>query len=167
MNQKTDAGAREKVWELIKDIKTALLVTQNANGELQARPMVAMNKDFNGELWFFTSIASPKIDEIKRNENVLLSYSEPSDQNYVSVRGKARVSQDRGKIKELWSPAAHVWFPKGQDDPNIALIQVTVETAEYWDAPSSAFVYAYGYVKARLTGEVPKHIGENRTVAFK
>ena len=27
------------------------------------------------------------------------------------------------------------WFPKGEDDPEIALIRVTAEKAEYWDAP--------------------------------
>jgi len=31
-----------------------------------------------------------------------------------------------------------------------------VDSAEYWDTASSALVHAYGYVKARLTGEPPK-----------
>jgi len=40
-----------------------------------------------------------------------------------------------------------------------------VKSAEYWDAPSSAVVYAYGYLKARLTGERPDP-GENKLVKF-
>ena len=55
------------------------------------------------------------------------------------------------------------WFPKGQDDPDIALLEVRVEMAEYWDAPSSAMVHAYGYVKAVTTGK-PPHPGGNEKV---
>ena len=55
--------------------------------------------------------------------------------------------------------------PKGPDDPSICLIHVNVESAEYWDAPSSAWVYAYGYAKARLTGAAP-HPGTNKVVGF-
>lgn len=58
-----------------------------------------------------------------------------------------------------------MWFPDGPDDSAIALIEVRVETAEYWDSPSSAMVYAYGYAKARLTG-TPPDLGENETVRF-
>jgi hypothetical protein len=47
----------------------------------------------------------------------------------------------------------------------VALLKVTVEAAEYWDAPNSMMVHAYGYVKAALTGE-PPHPGENRKVTF-
>ena len=59
-----------------------------------------------------------------------------------------------------------MWFPKGPDDPAICLIRVGVESAEYWDAPAASWVYAYGYVKARLTGEPPHNVGENKVVNF-
>ena len=54
---------------------------------------------------------------------------------------------------------------QGKEDPEVALLKVTVEAAEYWDAPNSTMVHAYGYVKAVLTGESPKP-GENRKVSF-
>ena len=57
------------------------------------------------------------------------------------------------------------WFPKGIDDPEAALLKVAVDGAEYWDAPNSTMVHAYGYLKARLTGESP-HPGENEKVSF-
>ena len=156
---------RQKVWELIKDVKIALLVT-SAGEALRGRPMAAMNKEFDGALWFASRRDAPKLDEIKDDAHVLLAYSEPKDQNYVSVSGTARVSLDSGKVKELWSEPMRVWFPKGPEDPDIALICVTVESAEYWDAPSSAWVYAMGYTKARLTGKPPRDLGENKVVSF-
>ena len=82
---------RQKVWELIKDVRIALLVTAADEG-LRGRPMAAMNKDFDGELWFASRRDAPKLDEIKGDRHVLLAYSEPKTQNYVSVSGTARVS---------------------------------------------------------------------------
>ena len=157
---------RQKVWELIKEINIALLVTTDKAGSLHGRPMAAMNKDFNGELWFASRDGTPKLDEIAEHTQVLLAYSEPKSQNYVSVSGSARIVHDTAKVKELWSEPVRVWFPNGPEDPNIALICVKVESAEYWDSPSSTWLYAYGYAKARLTGEAPHDVGDNKVVNF-
>jgi general stress protein 26 len=162
----TAAEDRQKVWELIKGIHVAMLVTQDAGHKLSARPMAAANRDFNdGTLWFFAREGSPKLDELADSRNVLLAYAHPGKQDYVSLSGTARVVRDQKKVKDLWSEPARVWFPKGPDEGDIVLIAVDVETAEYWDSPSAAVVYAYGYAKAALTGEPPK-MGENKKVAF-
>lgn len=153
--EKTDREMREKVWDMIRDIKTAMLVTQSHDGRLCSRPMRAIQTDYNGELWFFTRADSSKVQEIQSNENVLLVYSEPDDQSYVNINGTADISHDRNRIKELWAEPMRTWFPQGPEDPQIALIRVIPDSAEYWDSPSSAFVYAYGYIKARLTGQAP------------
>ena len=157
---------KHKVWELIKDIKIALMVTAGESGQMHGRPMAALNKMFEGQLWFASREHTPKLDEIAGNANVLLAYSDPKSQNYVSVSGRASIVHDTAKMKELWSEGLRVWFPKGPDDPEMSLIRVEVESAEYWDSPSSAWVYAYGYAKARLTGEPPKGVGENKVVSF-
>jgi general stress protein 26 len=68
-------------------------------------------------------------------------------------------------VEAHWAESLRTWFPKGVDDPEAALLKVSVEAAEYWDAPSSTMVHAYGYVKARLTGQSP-HPGENEKVSF-
>lgn len=164
---RTDQAAREKVWEMIKDVSVAMMVTLDEEGRMRGRPMRAVSlQEFAGTLWFFTSQPSPKTDEIQHDDRVLLAYADPSGQNYVAVSGTARVIRDPAKQKELWSEPLRTWFPGGPDDPKAALLQVEVEGAEYWDAPSSAFVHAYGYAKARLTGEPPK-AGENDKVAFR
>jgi general stress protein 26 len=164
---RTDQEARDKVWEMIKDVATAIMVTVDEQGRLRGRPMQAVKlKEFEGALWFFTSQPSPKTEEIGHDGRVLLAYSDPSSQNYVSVSGNAEVMRDPAKQKEFWSEYLRTWFPDGPEDPRAALLKVEVEGAEYWDAPSSTLIHAYGYVKARLTGEPPK-AGENDKVAFK
>ncbi|MBU8540488.1 pyridoxamine 5'-phosphate oxidase family protein [Falsiroseomonas tokyonensis] len=164
---RTDQEARDKVWELIRDIEVATMVTLDSQGHMRGRPMRAVElKEFEGTLWFFTSVGSPKVEEIREDERVLLAYAEPSDQNYVSVSGTARVIRDVAKQKEMWSEPLRTWFPNGPEDANAALLKVVVEGAEYWDAPSSTLLHAFGYVKARITGEPPK-AGENDKVSFK
>jgi general stress protein 26 len=164
---RTDQAARDKVWGLIRDVKVAMLVTKDEDGQLRGRPMRAVQaSDFTGTLWFFTTRHSPKAEEIGQDAHVLLTYADPGAQTYVSVSGTAQVLRDPAKQKELWSEPLRTWFPGGPDDPEAALLQVAVEGAEYWDSPSSSFVHAYGYVKARLSGEPPQ-IGENDKVAFR
>jgi general stress protein 26 len=155
MQTRTDQEAHDKVFDLIKNIRVAQLVTTDTTGKLHARPMVAQQERFDGVLWFFTSAGSGKIDQIEHNPDVLLGYSDPSGQNYVSVVGTAEIVRDRAKVRELWSEPVRVWFPKGADDPDIALVRDQVREAEYWDAPSSTFLHAYGYVKALATGKRP------------
>lgn len=166
MQTRSDQEAHEKVFDLIKDIRVAQLVTTDASGKLRARPMVAQQEKFEGVLWFFSSSGSGKIDEIEHHPEVLVAYSDPRGQNYVSVVGTAQIVKDRNKVRELWSEPMRVWFPKGVDDPDIALIRVDVKEAEYWDAPSSTFLHAYGYVKALATGKSPNP-GDTAHVEFK
>jgi hypothetical protein len=74
--------------------------------------------------------------------------------------------QDRAKIDELWKPFLKAWFPEGKDDPQIALIRVDVDHAEYWDAPSSTMVKVVGFLKAVTTGEIYAP-GENKRIDMK
>jgi general stress protein 26 len=156
---------KTKVFDLVKDIKMAMLATVSPEGRMHARPMASIQKDFDGALWFMSREHSLKVDEIEARPDVLLAYSHPGRQHYVSITGKARVVRDRAKINELWTEADRVWFPKGPDDPELTLLAVDIEQAEYWDAPSSAMIHAYGYLKARLAGESPDG-GENKIVKF-
>ena len=162
--QQTDRDAAvQKLGAMIKDIEVAMLTTVDADGTLRSRPMVTQKTDFDGDLWFFTRADSAKVDEVRRAEQVNLSYAAPDKQRYVSVSGTARLVRDRAKAEELWHPLLKAWFPGGLDDPDLALLKVSVERAEYWDSPSSTVVHLVGFVKALATGQ-PYTPGENQKV---
>lgn len=150
----------EKLRELIKDIKIAMLTTTEADGTLRSRPMGTQQTEFDGDLWFFTGKSSGKVAEIQHDQHVNVSYADPGDNRYVSVSGRAELIDDKAKEKELWNPFIKAWFPQGLDDPDLTLLKVKVESAEYWDAPSSTMVNLVGFAKAVLTGKRP-NIGEN------
>ncbi len=152
---RNDPNAR-KLYDLIKDMKIAMMTTVDTDGTLHSRPMHSQQADEHGDLWFFTKLPSPKLTEISRDSEVNLAYSDPDRQHYVSVSGKAEIVRDRAKIAEMWSEGMRTWFPGGQDDPTIALIRVHPARGEYWDSPNSTVLHLYGYVKAAVTGESPK-----------
>ncbi len=155
---------REKLWSMMKDIKFAMMTTEDGPN-LRARPMAASQTGFDGTLWFFTRKSSHKVTEVNADERVGVTYADSSSQDYVSLSGRAVLLTDGASIAAHWDESVRTWFPKGKDDPEIALLKVTVEAAEYWDAPNSTMLHAYGYVKAVLTGESPNP-GENKKVNF-
>ena len=157
----TDTDETAKLWDLIKSIEYAMLVTEDGD-HLRSRPMAVSQTEFDGKLWFFTRASSHKVTEVEQDQRVNLAYAHPGKQDYVSVSGRARLNRDRSAIDQHWSEPLRTWFPKGKDDPDIALLEVTVQQAEYWDAPSSTMLHAYGYVKAALTGKSPDPGGHGK-----
>lgn len=146
----------EKFAEMIKDIKFAMLTTTGSDGSLFSRPMGTLDmspKEFDGNLWFFSRKDSFKNVDIKKDQHVNLAYANPDKQQYVSVVGRAFISNDRKKMEELWSPVLKAWFPEGLDDPELSLIGINVESAELWDSPPGKVVQMLGFVKSAVTGK--------------
>ncbi len=139
--------------ELIANIKVAMLTSLGSDGHLHSRPMTTQEFAFTGELWFFAARSSLVRWEIARHPQVNLAYAAHGDHRYVSVSGHAQLVEDRGKAERLWSPSYKLWFPEGLDDPNLALIKVAVEHAEYWDAPRGVMVKVAGFLKALVGGK--------------
>jgi general stress protein 26 len=153
-----------KLYELIKDIRIAMMTTVDQDGMMHSRPMYNQAADEHGDLWFFTRVESPKITELSRDNEVNLAYANPGKQQYVSVFGTAEIVRDKAQIEEKWSEPLRAWFPGGIDDPRIGLIRVHPVKGEYWDGPSSTVLHLYGYVKAVVTGKSPTDMGEQEKV---
>ena len=141
-----------KLKEMLEGIDFAMLTT-TAHGKFRSRPMSTQEMDENGDLWFFTSDETHKVDEIEADDRVLVAYSAPDDNTYVSVFGHAKIVRDQAKIDELWNPVHKAWFPEGKDDPHLCLLKITIEEVEYWDSPNSKLVELAGFVKALVTGQ--------------
>lgn len=143
----------KKLAEMIQDIEIAMMTTQDTDGFLRSRPMMVQEMAEDGSLWFFTSKDSGKMLSIEEEPRVNLAYASPRDSRYVSVSGRAEQVDDLAKKKELWSPKHRAWFSEGVEDPQLTLIRVQIEAAEYWDAKSSKLVHLLGAAKALMTGE--------------
>lgn len=137
------------VAHLIEGIPVAMLCNVGADGALASRPMAALEMDDEGAIWFFTDLRSEKVEHLRV---VNLSFSNRSSGNYVSISGRGEIDTDRGRIERLWSPMAKPWFPEGPTSSNLALLKFVPDAADYWDAPNSAMVRAFGIVASIITG---------------
>lgn len=153
--------AREKVRELVKDTRIAMLTTVDASGRLVSRPMGVQDVELDGDLWFFADETSAKVGEIAHDARVNVSFS--SGSSWLSVSGTASVVRDRERIHELWNAVAGAWFPEGPETPSVVLVRVEADSAEYWDSPGGRLATAISLAKAKLTGRRYDG-GENATV---
>lgn len=124
----------------IAAIRYAMFTTIDQHGHLVSRPMTNQHVDVDGNLWFHTTTAAPLWQHIADHPQVNLSFADPEQNTYVSVSGRADRVVDRDRIKALWNPSVLAWCPGGPDDPHVMLVCVVSQTAEYWDAGTSAMV---------------------------
>lgn len=152
--------AREKIATLVKGVHICMMTTLAEDGSIDARPMALQNKPFDGTMWFLTRSTSEKVDEVRKDKHITLTFAEPSDGKYVTLKGKAYASEDRSKIHELWNDVYKAWFPDGPDGPDIAVMRVEIGSGDYWDSNSSTLVrYAKIAIAAATHGSVP--VGES------
>ena len=150
----------ETIRELIKDVDIAMLTTITEEG-LVSRPMKTQEVAFDGDLWFFTKKDTNKYEEILHEKDVNVAFVGKS---YVSVRGRTEIIEDLQKKKELWSKAYEKIMQTTYDDPNVILLKVTTEAAEYWDTGN--FTKKIAYIYKSMTGKNPKSTDINETVEF-
>ncbi|MCW1927397.1 pyridoxamine 5'-phosphate oxidase family protein [Bhargavaea beijingensis] len=148
----------ETLRDLIKDVDTAMLTTVSDEG-LVSRPMKTQEVEFDGDLWFFTKKETDKYKEILHNKDVNVAYAGKS---YVSVRGRAEIVEDMAKKKELWSKAYEKIMQTTYDDPDVILIKVKAEAAEYWE--SGSLVKNIAFMYKRMTGKDAESVGVNETL---
>lgn len=148
---------------LLKSLPVAMFNTVAHDGSVVARPLQALEFDEDGVLWFATGLDSEKATEIRARPHVGLSFADHHANRFVSVSGPARLVHDREKINALWSPAMSVFFPQGKDDPNLVLVRVEIERAEYWDGPATFVGKLLYLAAAAITGD-PGVMSENEII---
>ncbi len=158
--------ARTRLWEMIQDIRFAMFTTRHGNGHLHSRPMTTQNSklDEDASLWFFMSRAGDPVADIAADPTVNLVYADPDEDTYVSISGTAAVVEDLEKKQQLWTKMAQAWFPGGATDADLALVQVRITHANYWDIDESKIVQLFHMARAAITGKPPTRLGEHAEI---
>ncbi len=142
----------DQAWEMMSSIGTCMFIT-NASTGLRARPMAALVRPEQTVIWFLTDSESAKQDEIENNPEICLAFSDGASR-FVSMTGHATLTGDRAAIRDIWSPAAKAFWPKGPDDPSIVAIHVEPRQGEIWDG-STGLAATAKMAFAILTGSKP------------
>ena len=151
-----------RVWDIVEKSGVGMLTTHFSGG-LRARPLQARTDRDAGLIWFVTDVRGAKDDEIATAQEVGLVFFEKDSHAYLSITGRASVTRDTAKAKEIWSKTDDIWLPGGPDDPNVRVLRVEPATAELWDGPSNVAGAAFAFATARSTDGRPGP-GEKRKV---
>lgn len=152
----------DRVWELAKRIGIAMFVTWDGKDQ-RARPLAATVEKDEGAIYFLIDVNGEKDDQLAEFPHVSVSFADHKHSKYVALSGKATVSNDRARIKELWTPFAKAWWDS-PEDPAIRVIKMVPQDAELWDSPGR-IVTTLSMLTAAVTGRSPK-IGENAKVVL-
>jgi general stress protein 26 len=170
MAAKTETKKLEELYELIQNIKTAMLTTRRPDGRMVSRPMATQEREPIADVWFVTDIESHKMDELHHDPHVNLAYLDSDRYEWVSVSGTATISTDRALIRSLYKPDWRAWFGKiddvrdgGPDDPRLALILVDADSVVYMKRDKPAPLLLFEVAKGMITGSRPD-MGEVRKV---
>ena len=161
MSKSTDGHT---LWTLIKDIKFGMLTHRHSDGQLHSTPLTTQNKadDEGTALYFFISRKSDVAACVAKDANVNVAYAHPGDDRYVSVAGHASIVEDQAKKDYLFTSFAKAWFPGGATDPDMALLQINIGHAEYWDVKESKMVQLAKMATAAITGKPPEKMGDHK-----
>lgn len=163
----------DDLYELIDGIEVAMLTTRRRDGRLVSRAMQTQRRTAGADLWFVTSIASHKFEELAFDPNVNLSYYRDRTREWVSVSGSAILSQDRDLVRGLYKPDWKAWFKAAEgtndekagtpDDPRIALILVEAQSVSYYKSDRPLPLVLFDVARAMLGGPAPS-LGDEREI---
>jgi len=142
----------------LQDIRFTMFITHQGNG-VHARPMTTLQATDHGSLWFFGVRKSELVEEVAADSRIGLAYADNGGGTYAFVSGRGYLREDQAKVEELWNPIHKAWY-SGPEDPDLQLIEVVVETAEYWDSPDSGVFRFLGILRAAVTDE-EHEVGEH------
>ena len=164
-----DRPHHEVLGELIRDTRFCMLAHRHTDGRLHSHPLTTLDAELgaDGRIYFFVSRRTELGQRLRSDGNVNLAYAHPGKDRYVSVTGTARVLEDAQKKRELYSPMVKAWFPDGPEDPELELIEVQIEEAEYWNVEESKLVQLFKMARSAVTGHKPHDLGEHREVQFR
>lgn len=145
------SAAIEKIKHLAESAGTCFFST-HVNGDTKSRPMALQEADSEGNLWFLSDIHSDKNHEISSDSDVELYFMNHSRYEYMLIKGKATVSQDKALIEKYWTSFANAWFD-GKDDPAISVIKVAPNDGYYYETKENKLIAMSKMVFAAITGK--------------
>ncbi|MEQ8907613.1 MAG: pyridoxamine 5'-phosphate oxidase family protein [Vicingaceae bacterium] len=153
---------KELIWNLIKEVKVGMMVTKaQDNDSMHGRPMQLVQDAYDGMLYFYTSKKASKTFEINKDRDVCLTFADPNDKVYVSLSGKATLSEDKELIDRYWNSYVGAWFENGKEDEDVAILKVKIERGEHWDSNKNKLVQLYEVAKSQIDSSSTPNLGEN------
>jgi general stress protein 26 len=155
INYTKDKNGLQKMRSLLDMSKIVMMATNLQKTPFSICPMTLQEMDEQGDLWFFSNKESSHFKDITRDNKVQLIYMDEDTNTYISIFGNATHIEDLKKVDELWNPKLKKWFD-GKNDPNLALLNMNMENAYYWESASNSLISFFNQAKSVMTEKQSK-----------
>lgn len=145
-------AAVEKIRHIAKAARSCLFGTTHDALFLDVRPMAVQEVDDSGCVWFLSGRSSNKNHRLEHDVHVQLLFANPGASEFMSLTGRATVSDDRALRERFWTSMAKTWFPGGVDDPELTVIGVIADEGRYWDTTHGKAVTMLKIAAGAVTG---------------
>jgi general stress protein 26 len=120
-------------------IDIAMFSTHTTGGQTATRPMSNNGEvEYDGTSYYFSWENSRIVKDIKKDNKVSLAFQTKKGL-YVTVQGTAKLTDDKAKMGEHWTPDLEQWFKDGVDTPGVVMIEVNAKRIHYWDTESKEY----------------------------
>ncbi len=161
MAEENDLAGRRELREILSESEVALFTTRGEDGHYHSRPMALRRSPFHDAIWLATGKESAKVAELAAHRECCITTFKNS--TYLSISGRAEIVLDRDTLTTMWDEAWSPWF-SGPADPNLALLRVEPEHAEYVRPRTKTFQVLFSKAKSILTRAPPEASTSKRTL---
>lgn len=120
---------KEKVFEFIKNQKTALLSSVDCEGYPNTKAMLAPRKFDGNDMFFTTNTSSMRVGQFKDNPKSCVYFYQRGRFNYTGVMliGKMQVLTGQEIKNEIWRFGDTMFYKGGKTDPDYCVLKFTAE----------------------------------------
>ncbi len=141
-------------WKRLESINAGLL--GSVGGAARMVPMSHQLRDGDSALWFITAHDTDLARAVTNGDgHAEYVVADGGKGLYAVVTGTLAQNDDKALLDELWSTVADSWFDGGKDDPDVCILGLVPDSAEVWLTPTSGLTFAFGILRAQLTGQQP------------
>lgn len=115
------SAEQSELGRAIQPMSVAMVTHRDAEGALVSRPMVALEMDRDGALWFVTALSATPVEHLAA---LSLSFSDTASLAYVSLSGRGELHADRDRLDRLWTVQSRPWRADGPGSSNLALLKL-------------------------------------------
>ena len=129
VEMRTPEEHRERLHELVKATRTAVVLSGTPGDEIDGKPMAMARTGDDTTMYLASSFDAEQVAALDRGARVTVVLQ---GAGYAVFSGEARITRDRGLIDELWSDSWTQWA-RGKWDPSLGIMIVSPIEGSYWE----------------------------------
>jgi general stress protein 26 len=149
------AEVEKQLWKEIEHSRCAMLGPVGCEVVQHFQPMAAYPEPESGKVWFYTNGETDLARAADPGVSAMLVIMSKEGDFQACVSGDLTLRFDALHRDKYWSGTVAAWFPKGKDDPHLAMLCLTCHDAKVWVSQAGPVKFGWEIAKANLTGALP------------